>query len=180
MYFPQVSCLYLVLQLIYLKAFSKSLNQVSPSINNPMGHFSVISCILSFSAYQNMYFHKISCFYRVLKLIDKKTASKAWNRVPLSKNSTKGNFLDKFCILSFSAHHTLYFDKVSCFYLVLQDFSINITYKGSNGSGRKVSNLLSHSIDLTAFEWHHFWRSFLGFRAPYLDRFKWLYKRLYR
>ena len=63
MYFHQVSCLYLVLQRIYGKTPSKSLNQVPLSIYSPKGHLSVISCILSFSAYRNIYFHKVSCFY---------------------------------------------------------------------------------------------------------------------
>ena len=119
-----------------------------------------------------MYFHKVSCLYRVLKLNYRKTPSKAWNRVPLFKNSTKGHLPDKFCILSFSAYQTLYFDKVSCFCLVLQDFSINNTYKGSNGYGRSVSNLLRHSVDLTAFEWHHLKVTFQTFLAPYLDKLK--------
>ena len=66
LYFQQVSCLYLVLQLIYGKAPSKSLNQVPLSIKSPMGHLSAISFILSFSAYQNMYFHKVSCFIESL------------------------------------------------------------------------------------------------------------------
>ena len=67
-----------------------------------------------------MYFHKVSCFYRDLHLIYGKTPSKAWNLVPQSKNSTRGNLATGFHILSFSVYQTMYFHKVTCLYHNLQ------------------------------------------------------------
>ena len=138
--------------LIYGKTPSKSLNRVPLSINRPRGHLPVTSYILSFSAYQTTYFHKVSCFYRVLQLIYRKTPSKAWNRVPLSKNSTRGHLPEDICILFFPAYQTFYFDKVSCFYLVLQDFFININYKVPMA----IEGTCQTYYVKASFEWHHF------------------------
>ena len=94
----------------------KAWNRVPQSKNSTRGYLPTGFRILSFSAYQTMYFHKVSCFYRDLQLIYGKPPSKAWNRVPQSKYSTRGNVPTGFRILSFSAYQTMYFHKVSCFY----------------------------------------------------------------
>ena len=95
-------------------------NLAPQSKNSIRGHFFEKVCILSFSVYQNVYFYQVSCFYHNLQQSYCIDYLEAWNLAPQSKNSIRGHFFEKVCILSFSVYQNVYFYQVSCFYHNLQ------------------------------------------------------------
>ena len=70
----------------------------------------------------------------------------AWSLEPQSKNSTRGNFFEKVCILSFSAYQKVYFYQVSCFYHNLQQSYCNDYLEAWNLAPQSKNSIRGHFL----------------------------------
>ena len=95
MYLYQVSCFCRHLQQSYYNDYLEAWDLAPHSKNSIRGLFFEKVCILSFSAYQNVYFYQVSCFCHHLQQSYYNDYLEAWDLAPQSKNSIRGHFLKR-------------------------------------------------------------------------------------